>query len=441
MKNKIKILIIADEVWNDNIHSNNVLSNWFNDFDVELAEIYCSPGIPKNNCCENYFQLTDSMMAKSFTGKKAGRKFQLSISEMQNDINTISAELMPTAFYRFMKSIASDFLYVVRDLIWLNGRYDKKTMKKFIDDFTPDIIFCPRLLTPKLLRLERTVGTMTDAPFVAFTADDEASLKQISYSPIYWIRRLLFRRAFKKHIILYKHYFMFSEEQASDYESEYGVPTSTLFKSGKFSTEPIQKKVNIPVKLVYAGRLYCNRWKTLASIGAALKEINSNGIKMTLDIYTQEEISKEQLAAISPNDYIRINRSVTTKELEKIYAKADVALHVESFDKKFRYATRVSFSTKIIDLLASSCAILAICWDKHAGYQYLKKHDAAFCISDTKEIKRLLLDIIEESDLIAKYAAKAWKCGSENHNNKLIKNNIQNIFEDIIIQSSTKIRT
>ncbi len=219
---KLKILIIADEVWNDEIHGNNVLSNWFNGFDAEFAEIYCSPGTPKNQCCENYFQVTDSMMVKSIFGKRAGRKFHISVSDMQNETSIEIAEQMPTRFYRFMKSIATDSVRVLRDLIWLAGRYDKKAMQGFINEFQPDIVFCPRLLSPKLLRLERVVDGMTEAPFVAFTADDEASLMQVSYSPIYWIRRLFFRSAFRKHIGLYKHYFTFSEEQAADYALHIG---------------------------------------------------------------------------------------------------------------------------------------------------------------------------------------------------------------------------
>lgn len=63
--------------------------------------------------------------------------------------------------------------------------------------------------------------------------------------------------------------------------------------------------------------------------------------------------------------------------LPQIYKDADIALHVESFDKKYKYATVYSFSTKIIDLMASTCAIMAICWEQNNGWNYLKEEDAA----------------------------------------------------------------
>lgn len=431
---RMRILIIADEVWNDEIHGNNVLSNWFNGFQAEFAEIYCSPGTPGNKCCENYFQLTDLMMVKSVFGKRAGRGFHITIQEMFGVSASNYAEQMPTRFYRFMKSIASNGIRVIRDLIWLTGRYDKKAMQDFVNDFNPDIVFCPRLLTPKLLRLERTIMGMTKAPFVAFTADDEASLRQVSYSPVYWFRRFLFRKFFNKHISNYKHYFMFSEDQAAEYFQEYGVPTSVLFKSGNFQAEHIPKQSFKPIKIVYAGRLYCNRWKTLAAIGKALQEINIEAVHMTLDIYTQEILSKSQLKEFSKFDYVQLKGRVDSSELTEIYKDADIALHVESFEKKNRYATRVSFSTKIIDLMASTCAIMAICWEKHAGYQYLKKHDAAICVSDLEDIKPQLERIVENPELIKIYAMKAWNCGKKNHNRDLIQGVIHDTFSRVMDQ-------
>ncbi len=428
----MKILIIADEVWNDDIFGNNVLSNWFNGFDAEFAEIYCSPGTPKNKVCTNYFQVTDLMMAKSFIGKKAGNRFEISFSQMESDqINQIS-EQTPVKFYSFMKSITGEGIRLVRDIIWLLGRYDKSELQKFIDNFNPDIIFCPRLLTPKLLRLENIISKMTDAPFVAFTADDETSLKQINYSPLYWLKRICFRKAFQNHVKLYKHYFMFSEAQAKDYKSAYNISTSTLFKSGNFDENLEEKNINTPIKLVYAGRLYCNRWKTLVDISKALKQINTNDLKMTLDIYTQEKVTNEQRKALMLSTDVVLHKPVKPEELVGIYKNADIALHVESFDKKYKYATRVSFSTKIIDLMASTCAIIAICWDKHAGFQYLKKNDAAFCISDTEQIKSTLENIVKNPELIKNYSKKAYDCGKANHNNLLIENNIRNVFEKVI---------
>ncbi|MBA5247437.1 glycosyltransferase [Chryseobacterium sp. cx-624] len=430
----MKILIIADEVWNDRIHGNNVLTNWFTGFDAEFAEVYCSPGAPSNPVCTRYFQVTDAMMAKSLMGKRAGHAFETEILEMQASEVAPAAEPIPEKFYSTMKSLAGEPLRAVRDMIWLTGRYNQEALKKIIDDFQPDVVFCPRLLSPKLMRLEKIISKMTTAPFVAFTADDEASMMQVSYSPLYWIKRLLFRSAFKNHVKLYKHYFTFSAEQACDYNAQYDISTSTLYKSGDFSHNFVKKEVNDPIKLVYAGRLYCNRWKTLAAVADALKVINVDGIRMTLDIYTQEKVTDEHRKEILTSEAVKIHDRVSPQELTEIYREADVALHVESFEKKYRYATRVSFSTKIIDLMSSTCAILAICWDRHAGFQYLQEHDAAFCVDEVTKIEPQLLQLAMQPELITEYARKAWNCGKQNHQRELIQDELMNVFKRIMQQ-------
>ena len=160
----------------------------------------------------------------------------------------------------------------------------------------------------------------------------------------------------------------------------------------------------------------------------ALKVINADRIRMTLDIYTQENVTEEHRNSILTSDACKIHGRVMPRELEEIYRNADIALHVESFEKKYRYATRVSFSTKIIDLMASSCAILAICWDKHAGYQYLKGADAAFCVSDVNGIHALLKKITVEPHLISQYAEKAWNCGKAHHGISNIQHQIETEF-------------
>ena len=430
----MKILIIADEEWNDYVYGNNVLTNWFTGFDAKFAEIYCSPGLPNNTVCKNYFQITDAQMFKSlFTKHMAGGRVFLPESDEQKESS--KENVQRKGAYGFMKKVSTVLhtpVMMMRDFIWCNGRYDIEAMKEFVNEFAPDVVFCPRLITPKLMRLEKLVSTMTTAPFVAFTADDEASLLQVNYSPLYWIRRLWIRGKFKKHVGLYKYYFTFSREQAEDYHKEYGLPTSALYKCGDFLPEYIPKTVNEPIQMVYAGGLYCNRWKTLGKIGEALREINKDSVKMVLNVYSQDELTTAQKKVLCKENYVYFKGSVTPTELVEIYQKADIALHVESFDKKYRYATRVSFSTKIIDLMASSCAILAICWERHAGYQYLYEHKAAICVSSNDQIKGCLQEIVTHPESLAEMQRKAWECGITYHSRKAIQNQIKNVFESVL---------
>lgn len=433
----MRILLITAEAWNDAVYGNNVLTNWFDEFNAEFAQIYCSPGLPYNHICDRYFQITDAQMVHSlFSKERAGK--QIGMPNTEYEIAESKINVQRVGIYKWFKKIslfAHSLVQIIRDTIWTCGRYDKTAFRSFIEEFKPDIVFCPRMVNPQLIRLERLVSTMTNAPFVAFTADNETSLNCYSWSPLFWLRRLAIHKSFKKHVGLYQHYFMFSEDQAQEYHQQYGLPTSCLYKCGKFTEKFEPKAVKRPIRMIYAGRLYCNRWKTLTAIGEALEELNQDEVKMMLDVYTADVLTRKQKKVLSHFKHLHVHSPITPLQLTEEYQKADIALHVESFDKEFRLATRYSFSTKIIDLMASSCAIMAICWDKHAGYQYLKQHDAAFCISSYDDILPMVDKICGEPTLISEYAEKAWKCGKDNHTSEIIRRQIKDTFEKVIAEN------
>ena len=231
---------------------------------------------------------------------------------------------------------------------------------------------------------------------------------------------------------------MFSQDQADEYYAEYGIKTSTLLKCGDFQDTFEKKLVGDPIRLVYAGRLYCNRWKSLAEIGKALQAINKTGTRMVLDIYTLDSLTSEQAVALSEDKYIYLKGGVSPTKLKTIYENADIALHVESMDEYYRMVTRVSFSTKIIDLMASTCAIMAICWNQHAGYQYLKGHNAAFCVDKYEDVLPLLQQIVDNPALIQEYAKRAYECGKKNHSREIIHLQISTLLEEVIKNSHVK---
>lgn len=71
--------------------------------------------------------------------------------------------------------------------------------------------------------------------------------------------------------------------------------------------------------------------------------------------------------------------------------------------------------------MASTCAIMAVCWKEHAGYKYLRENDAAFCIDAYDKILPQLQQIVENPRLISEYASKAHQCGLTNHNKEKYK--------------------
>ncbi len=430
----MRILVLSNEVWNDKINGNNVTTNWFEGMKAEFANIYASPEAPYNNCCDRYFQITDRMMLNSIIkAVKAGKT--LGWIETETGVQESIAESEPKKLYRFFKSISGSFLRLVRELLWLLGKYDVAAMKQFVDEFQPDVIFSERMASCKMLRLERIVCSLTDAPIFAFTGDDEYSLKQFSLSPFFWINRFMVRKRLRENVKYYKIYYTLSLEQKEYYERIFGCQCKILQKCGEFDAEYKNHIVHHPIKLIYAGKLYCNRWKVLGKIVDTIRELNKDDLKMVLEIYTKDVLTKKQNRLLNDGRNAIIKGAVTQEELRKIYHQADVALHVESDDLKYRLATRFSFSTKIIDCIFSGCAVMAYCWDQHSGLTYLKREDAGICVSSEQELKSVLHQICCYTGVICTYSHKAYLCGQKNHNRHQMQEMLLKDFEKHIATS------
>ncbi len=434
MDRKLRILLLSTDLWDDISNGNNILSNWFSGFEAEFANIYLVPGKPNNQICSRYFQVTDAMMAKSFFGKKAGYAFNWNPSGYNDSQEvTTNVEHEDVALYKKLRAHTGELLRLARDILWAYGRYDKKALKGFIDDFQPDIVFCPHLFSIKSRRIERIISKMTDAPMIAFSGDAEASLNAVSYNPLFWCRRLRDHLMYPAFVKKFAYYFTFSPRWCEMLTKKYGVPSEPLYKCID-STTYIEKPVHEIVRLVYAGSLYCNRWKTLSAIGDAMKEINKDGKKMEMFVYSQSSLNKYQRAALSKDKWIHFMGCVSPADLPKIYKEADIALHVESFDKKYMLETEHSFSTKLTDLMMSTCAILAICWNRNSGWNYVKSNDAAICLSSYEEILPKLQEIIDNRNIIQEYAKKGTECGIKNLNREIIHNQIRRVFENVIAE-------
>jgi len=142
-----------------------------------------------------------------------------------------------------------------------------------------------------------------------------------------------------------------------------------------------------------------------------------------LYIYTATPISKEikrELAAKS----IVLNGPISYKKVLKVQSETDVLIHVESFDKKYAYLVRQSFSTKIVDYFQASKCIFAVGKPYVASIDYLIQKDAAIVAINEIEIFEKLNAISKDVSLIEKYALKSWNCGVENHDIKKIQSNL-----------------
>lgn len=428
----MKILVISAEVWRDDTNGGNVLSNLFSGIDAEFAQIYCNPGKPKNNICKKYYQITDKMVIDSYLKRKPiGNVISFDEFPIYDEVNEY-IDTVDIKKNNFLKMLKCNSLLAIREIMWNCSNWKNYKLEQFIRDFNPDIVFAPCYGSHIMLSINRYVANITNVPVISYISDDHYSLKQFSISPIYWINRFILRNNLRKTFPYYSLIYTMTQEQLQECKKAFNCNIKILKKGGEFKEDNlVDKEVNKRIKLVYAGGIYLGRWKTLAKIAKAIKKLNKYEDKFVLDIYTGNELTKKQNKYLNDGQNSRVHGLVSQEKLREIYKEADIALHVEGFNLKDRLATRISFSTKIIDLLGSSCAVMAISWKKHSGYTYLKSQDAAICIDNLRDIEGVLSNLYSNKQIIREYSKKAWRCGKKNHGISNIKLSIQEDFKEL----------
>lgn len=428
---KLKVLLITRECLRAASNEGNVLLNLFEGLPVELANIYCKPGIPNSAQCRHYFQLTDRMALENVLRHvPMGCEVQL---QEQCPEETAKVEAENKKFYDFFRNHNLEIFHLVRECLWQLADFKSDRLEGFIKSFSPDVIFAPLCYNRFVLRIHRYAIGFADCPAVTYIYDDLYSLRQLRFSPVYWLNRFLLRRAIRKNLPLYRFAYTMTEQQASEYKQMLKIPMKILLKCvAEEHGTPITHE---GIRVLYAGGIYYGRDKTLVCVADAVRCLQTEGYDVRLDIYTSSPLKKRVATKLNDGQASKVHSPVMPSELMQLYAQSDIALHVESFKKRNALLTRLSFSTKIVDCLASGCAVLAICPKINAGWQYLEDEQAALCICKTAQIKGAVRQLAESKNRREQLAAAAKKCLAQYHDSEKVRGALLKGLSDIVEQS------
>jgi glycosyltransferase involved in cell wall biosynthesis len=428
MKKK-RILIISNEAWRGESNGGNVLSNMFESFtsEFEFAQIYTNPSMPKNNICENYFHLSEAnVISAVLRNKSIGRK--LTRNQILNQSKIVESDSSKKTL-TILKKINLPVFHIIQNMLWKLVKWKTPELEKFILDFNPDVVFAPMYYNVFMHSIDRYVSILTQKKLISYVSDDHLTWQQFSLLPIFWFNRWILRKNVIKTAKYYLVLYTMTDEQLQEYQEILKVKMKILKKTGNFESKPIFiTEVKKPIILTYGGNLIYNRYKTLHKLVQAINNVNSNGVQMQLQIATQTPITKKLKQLLHDGKNSVLLGKLTDIELKEQYAKSDIVLHVESFDLKQRLLTRLSFSTKIIDLFSTAKCILAICCNKSSPYKYFKKEDAALLVDSISAIEERLNEILENKELLLEYSEKSWECGKRNHNVTEVAGNLKQDF-------------
>ena len=326
---KPKVLILSRDSWNETNSSGNTLSNYFKNWDSEsIANIYCRDEIPDNNICVNYFKISESVLINKLLRRTKNAGIKITKNNDLFQIDDLKREESEKKIYNFFRKNRWIVFLWAREIIWKLVNWRSKDLNQFLTDFEPEIIFSFSYDSFFMHDILYYIQFRTKAKVVLFHCDDLVTFRQYSYSPLFWINRILLRIKMNKSIKLANQNYCIIDEQLRIYKSIYNLDFKLLYKTGQFISMPNSKKQSLPLKFVYTGNIICGRIKSLIEIAKVLKRINQNEIKVVLYIYTANVISSEDYNVLINNDFVKIMGKVTYDEIPKILSDSDVLINV-----------------------------------------------------------------------------------------------------------------
>ena len=428
----MNIIVITDVLWRNDNGVGNSYTNIFDGMsDVKIANICTQSGVSENTVSTACFQISEGRLIRNLKDKT------VPTGEVEIKIETHAVASGDDGIAKLIKRLRYQVFFWAREIIWKIGRWNSPELRQFIDDFKPDLIFAQVQDKMYLNRIVKFVQEYTRKPLMIYVWDDVYSMKQFRLSPLYWIDRLMQRRSIYGLAKRSSKVYAISKEQVEEYAMILKRPTGLLYKGRDFATEIEAKELNKPIEILYTGNLYSGRYKTIARFCEYLNDINRNGQKAVLKIYSASPLSNKEIQAINIDGTSYFMGRTSEAEVQKLQTGADILLHIEPFTLKGSLLCRLSFSTKLVDYFNKKKCVFAVGHSRCSSMKYLKRNDSAVVCESYEEMGEKLTELLNNPELINIYAKKAWDCGAENHRIEDIQAGLKKDFEEAINESCT----
>lgn len=441
----MKILMLSQYPWKKENSFGNTYSNIFGKIEgIEIAHIYLMDGKPDyEQVVTHYYQIPEKEVMRSCLkpfAKQRGAGHIVHREDYRDESRAVAdAGGQGGSLYgrllRFGKRHHWNLMFFAREVAWKFGKVDYKGMMDFVEDFKPDLFFLPFSNLYYTNRLALYIKEHYDVPMVMEMAMDHYSLKRVSYNPLFWIDRLEKRAMIRKLAARTEKIYAISKRLKEELENGLHVPCEVLYKIPDENRESTPYEgIHKPVRFLFTGNIYANRWKSLRLLANALKETEA-GI---LDIYTANPITKDIDKALNIEGVSLIHAPVSQEKVIELQNDADVLVHAEAFDKANKMLVRCAISTKIMDYLSVGRTILAIGPSDISSIEYLCDNDLAFVADSPGAILKVLELIKDKPEILLEYAQKGHDYIKSNLDACSLRQTLYNSLNNVIIEYRSK---
>jgi hypothetical protein len=421
--NDIRVLVISHNAFSTSNNMGKTLAALFHEFDKkEIAQLYFHPINPDIYLSSSWYQITDFDVLQSILHRKqCGRVVHINKVKVFNENTPISK------IYKHGKT-HSPLKLLIRDMCWKLGSWKTKDLHSWVEEFSPTHVFFASGYSMFAFNVALYISQTYNIPLIPYFCDDYYNENIKTFSPIYWVRRFIFRHKVADTISKSSDLIFISESMQREYQE-------IFHKRGHVIMTPYSMKLNerihsnSPIVISYIGNALLGRGEVLVKIGEAINRINRNNTKIIFQVYSGN-IDDRIINALNTDDRTYFKGKLSEQGVRDKVIESDVLLHVESFEEGFISKTRHSISTKIADSLASGRVILAVGPRGIASIDYLRENNAAYIIDSESIIEDKLGRYFIENDIDDQIIRNAEELSKLNHD--IIKNSqrLKKIFDN-----------
>lgn len=430
-----RVLVIAHNPFSDTQNNGKTLSSFFKGWPKQnIAQLYLTLDKYDTSVCEKFFRFSDLEVLKGLkNSKNIGKAFYKDDNKEDNE----KEEAHKSKIYIFIRNLflkRSPLLYCARNIIWnIVKPWKKENLKIWLDEFKPEVIFFQSSNVYKIFDMVEDIRKEYNIPLIMETTDDYVTAK-FSISPFFWVNYFKLLKRYKMAVNNSECVFAIGDMMAEEYTKRFRGKFKVAMNSIEIDNKviPYKKVKNEKVVLTYAGNLGLNRWRVLSKIGKTIASIKrEDGIDAMLEIYSLNKPKDSILKKLTIPGVMSFNGSLTSEELIDKRNKSDILVHVESFDRKNKYITRLSVSTKIPEYLLSERCILAVGPKDVASIKYIQDNKMGKVITELNRevLKDNLTKIIKDRAERELYIENGIKIAEKNHsfekNKELVQNEIK----------------
>ena len=370
------LIISADPIsqtYNNGKTLESMISSWSGE---HVAQIFTNPYNPCSRVCKRFFRITDPEVSRYWLG-------QHDCGASAENVE-VSETFYTTSWIRTLLKGMHSFR-LLREILWHVKWSKNESLNQWLDAFKPEVVLLMGGDGVFLYRICKYVAGRFDIPIV-FQVTDEYLERPIGLSPSGAIHKYLLVRTFKDMMKRCQELITIGEQMRNYYAERFGVVGHIIMNCvqvpkdfPEWGRTPDIEGNEVCVFL-YAGSLYYGRDSMLASLADALRQVNSEGMKSSLDIYTSSRISLIARQRLAMNPCVRLMGYVSAIDLKESFKRSDVLVIVESFLGKYIRRIRYSVSTKIPEYMISGRCMLAYGPEEVNSISYLK--DLAFACTD-----------------------------------------------------------